>query len=145
MAWWQWLILGVGLLGVELFVIDAEFYLVFVGVAAVLTGLLGLAGIPLPEWAQWLIFAGLAVASMVTFRKRVYHKIRGRVGHVPDRVQSGDRVFVSTTLEPGQSCRVDYRGTTWTARNVGATAIAGGSEAVISAINDLTLHVIPTA
>jgi membrane protein implicated in regulation of membrane protease activity len=48
MPWWGWLILGVGLLGVEMFVVDAQFYLVFIGVAAALVGLLGLAGIAWP-------------------------------------------------------------------------------------------------
>ena len=54
MPWWGWLILGIGLLGVEMFVVDAQFYLVFIGVAAALVGLLGLTGIALPQWAQWL-------------------------------------------------------------------------------------------
>lgn len=145
MPWWGWLILGAGLLGVELFVIDAEFYLVFLGAAALVVGLLGLGGIPLPEWSQWLIFAALALLSMVTFRRRIYQRIRGRVGHVSERVSPGDRVLVTTRLEPGQSCRVDYRGTSWTARNVGTLAIAAGTEAIISTIDDLTLHVTAAA
>jgi inner membrane protein len=141
MPWWGWLILGFGLLGAELFVIDAEFYLVFLGTAAVVVGLVGLAGLTLPDWAQWLIFAALAILSMLTFRRRVYQRLRGRIGHVPERVSRGDRVLVPTRLEPGQSCRVDYRGTSWTARNVGPQPIAQGSEAVISNVDELTLHV----
>jgi len=39
MPWWGWLVLGIGLLGVEMFVVDAQFYLVFIGVAAALVGL----------------------------------------------------------------------------------------------------------
>jgi len=35
MAWWSWGILGFVLLGLELFAIDAQFFLVFAGVAAV--------------------------------------------------------------------------------------------------------------
>ena len=54
MTWWGWLVLGIGLLGVEMFVIDAQFYLVFIGVSAAVVGLLGLAGIGMPEWLQWL-------------------------------------------------------------------------------------------
>ena len=45
MPWWGWLIVGIGLLGVEMFVIDAQFYLVFLGASAAIVGLLGLAGI----------------------------------------------------------------------------------------------------
>ena len=141
MPWWGWLVLGIGLLGIELFVIDAEFYLVFLGASAAIVGLLGLAGVPLPDWSQWLVFAALAVIAMFGFRKRVYALVRGTAGHVPERVTAGDRVVVPALLEPGQSCRVDYRGTSWTARNIDAQAIAAGSEAVISHIDDLTLHI----
>ena len=56
MVWWGWLVIGVLLLGAELFIIEADFFLVFLGVAAIVTGLLGLAVPALPEWAQWLIF-----------------------------------------------------------------------------------------
>ena len=34
MAWWSWCILGVVLLGIELLAVDAQFYLVFAGLAA---------------------------------------------------------------------------------------------------------------
>jgi hypothetical protein len=140
MPWWGWLIVGIGLLGIEMFGIDLQFYLVFLGVSAAIVGLLGLAGLTMPEWAQWLLFAALAVVAMVAFRRRVYALVRGQTGHVPERVTSGDRVAVPVRLEPGQTCRVDYRGTSWTARNVDVLPIAAGSEAVISSVDDLTLH-----
>ncbi|HJY36904.1 MAG TPA: hypothetical protein VJ299_05540, partial [Steroidobacteraceae bacterium] len=42
MPWWGWLVLAAALLSIELFVIDAQFYLVFLGVSAALVGLFGL-------------------------------------------------------------------------------------------------------
>jgi len=138
--WWGWLVLGFGLLAVEMFVIDAEFYLVFLGASATIVGLLALIGVPLPQWAQWLLFAALAIVSMVGFRRRVYTLVRGNAAPVQQRVTAGDKVVVPTLLEPGQTCRVEYRGTSWSARNVDVRAIAAGSEAVISDIEDLTLH-----
>jgi membrane protein implicated in regulation of membrane protease activity len=140
MPWWGWLVLGIGLLGVEMFVVDAQFYLVFIGVAAAMVGLVGLAGIDLPQWAQWLVFAALAIVTMFAFRKRVYAVVRGRGGQVEAPVTTGDRVRVSMRLEPGQSGRVDYRGSTWTARNVDDRAIEAGAEALISHVDGLTLH-----
>ncbi|HKE44428.1 MAG TPA: NfeD family protein [Steroidobacteraceae bacterium] len=141
MPWWGWLVLGFGLLGAEMFVIDAQFYLVFFGVAAAIVGLVGFAGVVMPEWAQWLLFSALAVVSMLAFRRRVYELVRGSTGHVQQRVSSGDRVIVPQRLDPGQTCRVDYRGTSWTARNVDVRPIEAGTEAFISHIDDLTLHV----
>jgi hypothetical protein len=141
MAWWAWLVLGIGLLGVEMFVIDAQFYLVFIGLSAAVVGLLGLAGISLPDWAQWLIFSGLAIIAMLTFRRRLYEMLRGGVGQVDERLTVGDRVVIAARLEPGQSGRVEYRGTSWTARNTGSLAIEAGREAVIAEVDGLTLHV----
>jgi inner membrane protein len=141
MPWWGWLVVGALLLATEMFVIDAQFYLVFLGVSAALVGLFGLAGIGLPEWAQWLAFAALSLITMFAFRKRVYQLVRGRTGIVEERLTLGDRVMVPARLDPGQTCRVDYRGSTWTARNVDAVALEAGREAVIAHVDGLTLHV----
>jgi hypothetical protein len=141
MPWWAWLVLGIGLLGVEMFVIDAQFYLVFIGLSAAVVGLLGLAGIQMPEWAQWLIFSVLAIGAMLAFRRRLYELVRGRSGKVEERLTVGDRVVIISRLEPGQSERVEYRGTTWTARNTGSRAIEAGREAIIAHVDGLTLHV----
>ncbi len=141
MPWWAWLVLGIGLLGVEMFVIDAQFYLVFIGLSAAIVGLLGLVGVDLPSWTQWLIFAVVAVVAMLGFRRRLYEMVRNRGGHVDERLTVGDRVVIASRLDPGQSGRVEYRGSNWTARNTGASAIEAGSEAVIAAVDGLTLHV----
>ncbi|HEX2494676.1 MAG TPA: NfeD family protein, partial [Steroidobacter sp.] len=139
--WWGWLVAGAVLLGAEMFVIDAQFYLVFLGVAAAIVGLAGLFGLEAPMWLQWLAFAVLSILAMVSFRKRLYGLVRGRIGQVQERLTLGDRVRVPTRLEPGQTCRVDYRGSTWDARNVDAQPIEAGEEAVIAAVDGLTLHV----
>lgn len=141
MAWWAWLVLGIGLLGVEMFVIDAQFYLVFIGLSAVVVGLLGLTGVELPVWTQWLVFSGVAMVAMLAFRRRLYAMIRGRAGVVDERLTVGDRVVITARLEPGQSGRVEYRGSSWNARNTGSAAIEAGREAVIAQVDGLTLHV----
>ena len=79
MVWWQWMVIGAILLGAEMFAIDAQFYLVFIGVSAALVGLAGLMGIDLPLWAQWAAFGALSLISMFTFRAQLYEKIRGNV------------------------------------------------------------------
>jgi membrane protein implicated in regulation of membrane protease activity len=141
MPWWGWLVAGAVLLAVEMFVVDAQFYLVFLGISAALVGLIGLAGMGMPEWTQWLVFAALALITMVSFRRRVYQLVRGRTGAVEERLTLGDRVVIPMRLEPGQSCRVDYRGSSWTARNIDEVGIDAGNEAVISRVDGLTLHV----
>src|ERR1043165_385277 len=106
MPWWGWVVVGMGLLAVELFVIDAQFYLVFLGVSAAVVGLIGL-GVTTPAWAQWLTFAVLSVLTMLAFRSRLYAMARNRSGHVEQRLTLGDRVTVPVHLAPGETCRVD--------------------------------------
>lgn len=141
MPWWGWMIVAVLALAIEMFVLDAQFYLVFFGISAAIVGLLALSGINLPDWAQWLALSILAVASMVTFRRRAYELVRHRTGHVEQRLTVGDRVTIPVRLEPSQTCRVDYRGSSWTARNVDEQPIEAGREAIIARVEGLTLMV----
>jgi membrane protein implicated in regulation of membrane protease activity len=141
MPWWGWLVVAALALAVEMFVFDAQFYLVFFGISAAVVGLLGLSGVNLPDWAQWLTLSVLAVVTMVTFRKRAYELVRLRTGHVEERLTVGDRVTVPVRLEPSQTCRVDYRGSSWTARNVDERPIEAGREAIIARVDGLILLV----
>jgi len=141
MPWWGWFVLAAGLLSIELFVIDAQFYLVFLGVSAALVAFLDLADPTMAVWQQWLAFAVLALVTMVAFRDRVYQLVRKRTGHVEQPLTLGDRLVIPVRLEPGQTCRAQYRGSSWTARNVDQQAIDAGKEAVISHVDGLTLHV----
>lgn len=141
MPWWGWFVLGAVLLGVEMFVVDAQFYLVFLGVSAALVGFFGLFGLELPMWIELLAFAVFSIVTMIAFRQRIYQLVRNRTGIVEERLNLGDRVTVPVRLEPGQTCRVDYRGSSWTARNTGASSIEAGREAIIAQIDGLTLHV----
>jgi inner membrane protein len=131
MPWWGWVVTGFLLLGAEMFGVDAQFYLVFIGAAAIVVGLLEASGLHLPDWAQWLTFTVLAVGCMALFRARLYRRFRAH---------AGDRLTVPETLAAQASCRVEYRGTTWTARNTDDAPLAAGSEAEVWEVAGLTLH-----
>jgi len=140
MLWWHWMVLGAVILGAELFAIDAQFYLVFLGVSAALVGLADLVGISMPEWAQWTMFATLSLISFITFRKSLYQKIRG--GAVGFReTMSGNIVNIVDELAAGSESRTDFRGTKWTVRNIGSEPIVAGSRAKVVKVDGLTLHV----
>ena len=140
MTWWGWMVLGAVLLGAELFAIDAQFYMVFLGLSAAMVGLAGLFGLAMPEWAQWVAFATLSLVFFFTFRKALYENIRG--GAVGFRATlTGNTVNVDTDLAAGAEARIDYRGTKWTAKNIGNETIAGGSKARVVKADGLTLHV----
>ena len=142
MAWWSWMVLGAVLLAAELFAVDAQFYLVFLGVSAALVGLAALFGITLPEWAQWFAFAALSLMFFFTFRRTLYQKIRGGGEDYPEDTMSGESINMTEDLEPGKEIRAKYRGSDWTVRNTGDAMIAGGSRAKIVKADGLTLHVV---
>jgi membrane protein implicated in regulation of membrane protease activity len=140
MLWWHWMILGAVILGAELFAIDAQFYLVFIGLSAALVGLAGLVGISMPEWAQWTAFGVLSLTSFFTFRKSFYAKIRG--GAVGFRATiSGETVNIRKDLAAGSESRAEFRGTKWTVRNISSEAIVAGTRAKVVKVDGLTLHV----
>ena len=130
MPWWIWLIGGLVLMGVELTAVDAAFFLMFLGASAVLVGILELSGAGLPFWGQWLAYAVLAVTSLALFRKRLYNKVRGRAPGYQS-VTAGGLVEVAEKLAVGGETRVRYRGTQWTARNLGPSAITAGASAQV--------------
>ena len=140
MAWWSWCILGVVLLGVELLAVDAQFYLVFAGLSAVIVGLLGLVGLELPVAGQWLLFAVLAVTAMFTLRRPIYAKLMNKpFGNVSTDLDK--RVVLAQELGPGKSCRIEYRGSGWTALNIGDQVIPSGGAARIDSIDGVTLRI----
>ncbi len=140
MTWWAWMILGAVLLGAELFAVDAQFYLVFLGVSAALVGLAGLFGVMAPEWVQWLSFAVLSLFFFLTFRRTLYTNVRGGGEEFRGSI-SGDSVPVSDDLAVGEYARTEYRGTEWTIHNVGEATIAAGSRAKVVNVDGLTLNV----
>jgi inner membrane protein len=140
MQWWAWIAVGAILLGSELAFIDAQFYLVFVGASALAVGFLTLAGIVDTVWLQWLIFAALSVITMVTFRRRVYDRLRRNLP-IMHAVPVGELLVLPTELAPGNSCRLEFRGSSWTAINGGHSVIDAGGRARVDRVDGVTLVV----
>jgi inner membrane protein len=140
MEWWAWIAVGAILLGSELGFVDAQFYLVFVGGSALVVGFLDLAGMLPAVWMQWLLFALLAVFSMVTFRRRIYERMRRKLPAMKQG-PAGETVVLPAELKPGETCRLEYCGSSWNAVNGGQSPIAAGERARIDRVNGLTLVV----
>jgi inner membrane protein len=139
MPWWGWMIIGAVLFGSELLIVDAGFYLVFIGIAAALTGLVELAGLGLEPWVQWVLFSAIALTSMVLFRDKLYAKLRGSgVGY--EVGPAGEIVTVEQTLQPGETGRLAYRGTEWTVVNSSKEVFEQGQHVQISSVHGLTLN-----
>lgn len=140
MAWWGWLLLGFGLAAAELLGIEAAFYLIFVGAAAILMGLAGMAGLDLPAWGQFLSFGVLAVASMILFRRKLYDRMH-RESFASGPALVGETVEAPENLDPGGHCRVRLRGSTWDAENAGMAPLQAGQRARVIAVEGTLLKV----
>jgi hypothetical protein len=138
MQWWAWIAVGALLLGSELTLVNAQFYLVFLGVSALIVGLVSGTGAVTAQWGEWLLFAILAVVSMLGFRRQMYERMR----HTLPAVRSGpagETITIPASLSPGESCRLEYRGSSWSAINGGKSVIPAGAAARIARVDGLTL------
>jgi membrane protein implicated in regulation of membrane protease activity len=138
MQWWAWIGAGAVLLGAELTLVDAQFYFVFIGAAALVVGFIDLWLPGMAVWLQWLVFSGLALVSMVSVRSRVYQRMRRTLTPM-QAGPAGETITLPQDLPPGDSCRVEYRGSSWSAVNAGHSLLSRGAQARIARVEGLTL------
>jgi membrane protein implicated in regulation of membrane protease activity len=140
LQWWAWITVGALLLGSELTFVNAQFYLVFIGAAGLVVGFLTLARVLPADWIQWSLFALLAGVSLIAFRRRVYERIRRKLPDIK-LGPKGETVILPAELPPGATCRLEFRGCSWSAVNGGRSVIAAGGRARIDRVEGLTLVV----
>ena len=141
MPWWGWITVGALLLVAELTFVDFEFYFVFLGVSAFLVGLLDLVGFEFPYWIQWIVFALLAMASLVFFRQRAYKWLRPPPdANVREGVE-GERAVAIEPIPVGGRGHVRLRGTDWTGRNAGTEPIPEGASCLVERADGLVLEI----
>ncbi|HEX3914682.1 MAG TPA: NfeD family protein [Steroidobacteraceae bacterium] len=138
MQWWAWIAIGAILLGSELTLVNAQFYLVFLGISAFVVGLLEVSGVMSADWLQWSAFAVIAVVSMLAFRRQIYEKMRHKLPPMKSG-PAGETVTLPAVLSPGETCRLEFRGSSWNAVNGGKSVIEAGAAARIDRVEGLTL------
>jgi hypothetical protein len=137
MIWWQWCVLGALFLGAEA-AVDAEFYLVFLGISAIAVGLIGTTPIALPMWGQWIAFSIIAISTLLLFRSRIYNKIRGSASDLKEGAV-GEIAIVDDFIAPGAVGSATLRGAVWQARNIGSEPLTAGSRAIVEETKGLVL------
>jgi membrane protein implicated in regulation of membrane protease activity len=145
MPWWGWIAVGALLLVAELTFVDLEFYLVFLGLSALITGALELAGLTLPFWMQWLVFGGLAIVSLVIFRRQLYKVLRPAADDDVRVGVEGARAIANDAIAPGATGIVSLRGANWTGINRGTTTISAAAYCRVIRSEGLTLDIEPEA
>jgi membrane protein implicated in regulation of membrane protease activity len=95
----------------------------------------------MPYWIQWLAFAGLAIVSLVVFRQRVYSKLRPAADGLIGEGIEGELATAIDAIPPGVSGGVMLRGSRWTGRNQGPSAIPAGATCRVERRQGLILDV----
>lgn len=144
MTWWYWMLLGLLLLAAETMT-PGGFYILFFGLSALVVGTLGGLGLIETDWLQWLLFSLFAVGSLLLFRGPLLASIK-KAPTEERTVDSVDSMVGETAipLEPlavGAVGKAELRGTTWTAKNVGAAPLSKGQRGRVMRVDGLTLWV----
>lgn len=142
MLWWQWLILGLLLIGMEILTLGGlgNFYFLFFGMAAVLVSLLVWLGLNEPIYLQWFLFAVFGIVSFFALRKPLQAKASfGKQDELPVDSMVGEQATLVENVEAQRVGRAELRGSTWSARNAGTTTLLKGSSAKVIRVEGLTL------
>ena len=142
MAWWVWILGGLGLLAAEM-VTPGGFFAVFFGLAAVMVGVLGALGLSGPPWMEWLLFSVFSVLGVAVFRRPLMRRLNMTGGaKTVDRMEQ-EAAVVLEDVTPDGAGKAEMRGTTWTARTAGSVTLTKGQRCRIERIEGLTLWLVP--
>lgn len=139
-AWWHWFALGLILIALEM-AAAGGFYIIFFGIAAVIIGVLVLAGVGGSIWVQLLLFSILSIVSLLFFRTPVMRWLKLDRDGVDVDSLVGETAVAKEVIEPGAIGRVELRGTAWTARNRGREPLTTGTRCIVVGVDRLTLFV----
>ncbi len=144
MPWWIWVVVGFALLVAES-IAPAEFYLAFIGLAALGTGLVVVAVGMVPLWVHLSLFSAIAVVSLVFMRKPMIRRLgtTGGSSGVGSERLIGDVAVLMAELPPGGIGKGELRGTVWTVRSESDRPLGRGERCRVQRVDGLTLWVVP--
>lgn len=138
MASWIWLVIGIGLIALELF-LPTGFYLFILGVSGIVVGLLVSTG-SLESWMlQALAFCAIAIAMSLVIGEKL-RRVFGSKSAEPGQV-IGKAVHISSDIQPGHIGSGELWGTTWRLENVDSVALHVGDEGTVVSAEGITLRV----
>ena len=141
MAWWIWILLGLGLLALEMLT-PGGFFVFFFGLAALVVGAAVGGGLGGPDWLQWLLFSVLSIGSVFLFRGRLVAALKAREGGtVGVETLVGEVATLADDLAPGGVGKAELRGTAWNVRAEEPRPLQRGQRCRVQRVEGLTLWV----
>ena len=142
MPWWLWVLIGLGLLLLEM-TTPGGFFAIFFGIGAVVVGILAALGWAGPAWVQWLLFSLLSLIGLLLFRRPLMRMLKlSGVGRPVDSLV-GEAVLVLEDVPPGGVGKAEMRGSAWNARIGGGAALSKGQRGRVERVEGLTLWIRP--
>lgn len=140
MVWWLWVLLGLGLLALEM-ATPGGFFALFFGVSALVVGVLVGAGAGGPGWLQWLLFSLISVAALFTLRRPLQSRLSAGVSGLPVDSLLASTAVALEELPAGTIGKVELRGSAWSARNNSDRTLAKGQRCTVEKVEGLMLWV----
>ena len=141
MTWWIWIVIGFVLLALEF--TAASLHVGFFAVGGFVVGLLMLVGVDMPVWAQLIIFTATSLVAFFFVRPVLVRKLKLDQKKVVDSLV-GEQAIAMEEIPAQGLGKAEMRGSTWSARNVGETALNRGQRCVVTFVEGLVIHVKAT-
>ncbi len=139
MIWWAWIILGIICIAIEIH-FTHDFSLFCAGVAAFIVAIVTALTAAAPHWSQWMLFAALSVIILLAVRKPLLGRYQPHRGPLADLNYLVGEVATPDADLPAEGVgRAEMRGSLWTARNAGMTALRKGQRCRVQRVDGLTL------
>ncbi len=137
MTWWHWTLIGLALLAFEVLTPGGLVALFFGFGALAVAALSALLAVPTP--LQWVLFAVLSAVAVGLLRRRLAARLARRAVAPVDAIV-GEVAVPLEPLAPQATGHAELRGTSWQARNVGATPLAAGQRCKVARLDGLVLE-----
>jgi membrane protein implicated in regulation of membrane protease activity len=134
MIWWMWVLVGLGLLVVEV-VTPGGLFALFFGLGALGVALLSYAGVG-ATW-QWIAFTLLSVGLLLGLRRTLRDRLAASGAPVDTLV--GEQAVLLQDLAAGDEGKAELRGTPWNARAASDVPLLAGQRCRVERVDGLTL------
>jgi hypothetical protein len=141
MTWWIWLLVGFGLLAIEM-ATPGGLYFLFFGAGAIAVGIVAALGVT-QDWLQLVIFSVLSVGSLLLFRGPLLRRLKPVGARPPVDQIAGQTATLTDDVPARGPGKAELRGTVWNVENAADQALTRGQRVRIERVEGLKLIVRP--
>lgn len=138
--WWYWICFGLFMLVSEILT-PGGFYFMFVGIAAIITGIIS--PFVCPTWIEITLFALVLTFCIIFLRKPLVASIKKSTPKSDIIEFIGETATTITDIPAGKEGKIELRGTVWNGKNDSTTDLSKNEQCIITARDGLLLILKP--